>query len=200
MFYFKHPFAGNKFSILGQSDKDPSVFFCKESNFDWMAFSQFETFDPLRASIYVVGFEFEKLWWNNAWRCLLIPGVNFSSNVFMSLLHFLMTLCVCLGFCLKWLLSRDVNIQSIDWISLWSSLLFNLETSSMILIFGLSKWLLGDEIIKINQWFNWIYWCNMTRWWVHGLNWNTDWTYKIRRVCETFEKILIQKEVMHLVD
>jgi hypothetical protein len=61
MFYFECPFVGNKVFILGQSGKDPSAIFCKESNFDWMAFFQFETSNPLRASVYVVGFEFEKL-------------------------------------------------------------------------------------------------------------------------------------------
>jgi hypothetical protein len=35
------------------------LFFYKESNFEWMAFSKWKASDPLRASIYVVGFEFE---------------------------------------------------------------------------------------------------------------------------------------------
>ncbi len=120
------------------------LFFCKESNSNWIAFFQFEASNPLRASIYVVGFEFEKLWSNNAWGWLLILRVNFPWIVFMNCLSFLLTLCVRLGFGFKWLLSCAINIPSIDWTSLWSSLLLNLENSLVILRFGLSTWLLGD--------------------------------------------------------
>ncbi len=93
------------------------LFFCKESNSDWMAFSQCKASNPLRASIYVVGSEFEKLWWNKILGCLLVFGVNFPWIVFISLLGFLMTFCVHLGFCFKLLLSYVVNISSIDWTS-----------------------------------------------------------------------------------
>jgi hypothetical protein len=36
-------------------------FFCKESNYDGMAFSQCKVSNLVRASIYVVGSKFEKL-------------------------------------------------------------------------------------------------------------------------------------------
>jgi hypothetical protein len=49
------------FLSLGKVVRIQVLFFYKESNFDWMAFSQCKAFDPLRASIYVVGFEFENL-------------------------------------------------------------------------------------------------------------------------------------------
>jgi len=37
------------------------LFFCKESNYDGMAFSQCKVSNLVRASIYVVGSKFEKL-------------------------------------------------------------------------------------------------------------------------------------------
>jgi hypothetical protein len=50
-----------------------------------MSFFQYETLDPIRVSIYVVGFGIQKIWWNKALGHLLGLGLIFLQFFYASI-------------------------------------------------------------------------------------------------------------------